>query len=99
VSLLNEKKIDFTIVEYLKTPLSKSEILSLADKLGKHPKEFVRTKEKEFIDNNFRNIVENGDVLADAIASYPKILERPIAVLGDKAVIGRPPELVLTLLS
>lgn len=98
MSLLNENNITFTTVEYLKTPLSKSEILSLSNKLGKEPKDFVRVKEKEFKGNNLQNLMHDKTALAEAMATYPKIMERPIAVYGDRAVIGRPPELVLSII-
>ena len=48
VSLLKEKKINFTIIEYLKTPLSKAEIKGLSEKLGKPLSQIVRKNEKEF---------------------------------------------------
>jgi arsenate reductase len=99
VSLLKEHNLDFSIVEYLKTPLTPSEIISLSKKLGKAPGEFVRKNETDFKNNNLGNQLDDDQKLAEAIAEFPKIMERPIAVKGDKAVIGRPPENVLSLLS
>ena len=55
--LLNEKNITFDVIEYLKNPLTKEEVLILAGKLGMHPGEFVRKKEKEFVvQNMFRTL-------------------------------------------
>jgi len=99
VSLLKEHNLDFSIVEYLKTPLTPSEIISLSKKLGKAPGEFVRKNETDFKNNNLGNQLDDDHKMAEAIAKFPKIMERPIAVKGDKAVIGRPPENVLSLLS
>ena len=99
VSLLKEHNLDFSIVEYLKTPLTPSEIISLSKKLGKAPGEFVRKNETDFKNNNLGNQLDDDQKMAEAIAEFPKIMERPIAVKGDKAVIGRPPENVLSLLS
>jgi arsenate reductase len=48
---------------------------------------------------NFAKQLDDDQKMAEAIAEFPKIMERPIAVKGDKAVIGRPPENVLSLLS
>ena len=99
MSLLKEHNLDFSIVEYLKTPLTPSEIITLSKKLGKAPGEFVRKNETDFKNNNLGNQLDDDQKMAEAIAEFPKIMERPIAVKGDKAVIGRPPENVLSLLS
>ena len=99
MSLLKEHNLDFSIVEYLKTPLTPSEIISLSKKLGKAPGEFVRKNEADFKNNNLAKRLGDDQKMAEAIAKFPKIMERPIAVKGDKAVIGRPPEKVLSLLN
>ena len=98
VKLLNEKNVDFDVVEYLKDPLTKGEILILAKKLGKRPKDFIRTSEKDFKDNNVESLINNDQALANAMEELPKIIERPIFVVGKNAVIGRPPENILMLL-
>jgi arsenate reductase len=98
VSLLKEHNLDFSIVEYIKTPLTHSEIISLSNKLGKTPGEFVRKNEADFKNNNLAKQLDDDQKMAEAIAKFPKIMERPIAVKGDRAVIGRPPENVLSLL-
>ena len=97
MKLLNEKNVDFDVVEYLKDPLTKDEILILAKKLGKRPKDFIRTSEKDFKDNNVESLVNNDQALANAMEELPKIIERPIFVVGKNAVIGRPPENILML--
>ena len=86
------------IIEYLKTPLTQKEILSLSKKLGLSPSEFVRKNESDFKENNLSQFLEDNNAMAKAIEKYPKIMERPIAVRGDKAIMGRPPENILTLL-
>ena len=98
MKLLNDNNIDFNIVEYLKDPLLEDEILVLAKKLGKRPKEFIRTSEKDFKENNIKSLINDDRALAKAIEGSPKIMERPIFVVGENAVIGRPPENILTLL-
>ena len=98
MSLLKEHNLDFSIVEYLKTPLTPSEIISLSKKLGKAPGEFVRKNEADFKNNNLAKKLNDDQKMAEAIAKFPKIMERPIAVKGDRAVIGRPLENVLSLL-
>ena len=98
MSLLEESGVEFTKVEYLKNPLNRDEILSLSNKLGIAPSEFVRKNEASYKENNFREILNDDLAMAEAMEKFPKIMERPIAVKGTKAVIGRPPENVLTLL-
>ena len=98
MSLLEENGVEFTKIEYLKTPLNKDEILSLSNKLGMAPSGFVRKNEASYKENNFGEILNDDEGMAEAIEKFPKIMERPIAVKGAKAVIGRPPENVLTLL-
>ena len=97
MSLLKESGVEFTKVEYLKNPLNRNEILSLSNKLGIAPSGFVRKNEASYKENNFREILNDDLAMAEAMEKFPKIMERPIAVKGAKAVIGRPPENVLTL--
>ena len=98
MSLLEQSGVEFTKVEYLKNPLNRNEILSLSTKLGMAPSGFVRKNETNYKENNFGEILNDDEAMAEAIEEFPKIMERPIAVKGAKAVIGRPPENVLTLL-
>ena len=98
VMLLQDKKIKYKIVEYVKTPLKKDEVLSLSIKLGKRPKKFVRLKEKDFKDNNLKIHIEDDDKMAEYIARFPKIMERPIVVRGETAIVARPPKKILELL-
>ncbi|WP_448568549.1 arsenate reductase (glutaredoxin) [Thalassotalea ganghwensis] len=97
LALLESKTNDFTIVEYLKTPLSFDEISALTKKLKVRPLEMMRTKEAEFKEQNLADASDSE--LIDAMVKTPKLIERPIVVNGDKAIIGRPPENVLSLFS
>ena len=78
--------------------MSIDEILLLSKKLGKRPKDFIRTSEKDFKDNNIKSLINNDKALAKAMEGLPKIMERPIFVVGENAIIGRPPENILMLL-
>ena len=98
MQLLKENGIEPKIVEYLKTPLGINELKDLSKMMGLRPKEFVRQNEIEFKNNDLIQFLDNDNVLFQAMANYPKIMERPIIVRGNKAVIGRPPENGLTLL-
>ena len=96
--LLKQKNIEFELVEYIKFPLSKDQVLALSKKLNKRPKEFVRTNKKIFKENNMLKYLEDDEKMAFYISRFPKIMERPIFIKTDKAVIGRPVEKVLELL-
>ena len=98
MKLLNDNNIDFDVVEYLKDPLSIDEIFLLAKKLGKRPKDFIRTSEKDFKDNNIKSLINDDKALAKAMEGLPKIMERPIFVVGENAIIGRPPKNILMLI-
>ena len=98
VQLLKQNGIKPKIIEYLKTPPDVNELNDLSIMMGLRPKEFVRRNETEFKENNLVQFLDNDNVLFRAMVKYPKIMERPIIVCGNKAVLGRPPENVLTLL-
>src|SRR3989338_7956724 len=96
LDLLRANGIDPKIVEYLQTPLKKTEIEDLLALLKIEPKELIRVKEKAFVENPID--LTNKDAVVESITQNPALLERPIIVHGNKAVIGRPPERVLELL-
>ena len=98
LALLQEKGVDVTIIEYLKTPLTVAELENVAQKLGLEPRQFMRHGESEYKNENLADENLTNQALLEAIVKYPRLLERPIAVSQTKAVIGRPPENVLTLL-
>ena len=92
LQLLREAGIEPTIVEYLKRPLRKEELKKISQLLGLRPKDFVRKIEKDFKDNHLSEFLGDDDKILEAMLLYPKIIERPIVVSGDEALIGRPPE-------
>jgi len=96
LQLIEEKNADVTVVEYLKTPLTKEQITVLQEQLGVNVIEMMRIKETEFKEQGLKGADDN--TLLDAMVNTPKLIERPIVSDGAKAIIGRPPENVLTLL-
>lgn len=98
MQLLKDRGIDPHIIEYLKNPPSVSDIRNLSKKLGLHPKEFIRTREPDFKEQNLSDNLEDSELLFEAMSRHPKIIERPIIVKENLAVLGRPPENILTLL-
>ena len=98
LQLLRDNGIEPKIIEYLKDIPSAEDFQSLAQKLRKRPLEYVRKGEADYKANDIASILDDDDALVKAMTKYPKIMERPIVVKGDKAVMGRPPENVLELL-
>ena len=95
---MRDNGVEPTIIEYLKDIPTGATLKDLAAKLGKYPNQFVRKGEADFKENNLQETLDNERALIAAMTHFPKIIERPIVVKGDKAVIGRPPENVLDLL-
>ena len=95
LALIEEANQDVTIVEYLKDPINETKIKELLSLLNVTPVEMMRTKEAEFKEQNLVNA--NDDELIQAMVNTPKLIERPIVSSGKKAIIGRPPENVLSL--
>lgn len=96
LALIEENNQDVTIIEYLKTALDEQTIRDLISYLGVTAIDMMRTKEDEFKQQNLKGADE--DTLINALVNTPKLIERPIVVKADKAIIGRPPENVLTLI-
>lgn len=80
---------DFTIVKYLDQTLNSEELLAIIQKLGIKPIELVRTKEALWIEH-YRGKQLTDDEVINALLQHPVLIERPIVVNGDKAVVARP---------
>ncbi|MTI33337.1 arsenate reductase (glutaredoxin) [Xanthovirga aplysinae] len=93
LGLLEEKNINVEVVEYLKTPPTEEELRAILDKIGIKAEKLVRKGEVIFKDN-FKGKVLSEEEWIKAMVQFPKLIERPIVINGDKAVIARPPETV-----
>ena len=89
---MNKENIDYKVIEYLKDPLNKSQLKIVFNKLGIKPSKALRSNEMEYKENNVNNYLNDDERIIELMIQFPKIIERPIIVIGDKAVIGRPPE-------
>lgn len=93
-SILDEKGIPFETVEYLKTPLNESEIKALLKKLNIKAEELVRKNEPLFKEKYAAKKLTETQWLK-ILEANPILIERPILVKGNKAIIGRPVERVI----
>lgn len=98
LEILRAKGVEPDIRLYLETPLDKPTLVALLRKLGLSAAQLIRRSEQDFKDNNLGASDVTEQQLIDAMLTYPKLIERPIVVVGDSAVLGRPPENVLELL-
>ena len=98
LALLRENAIEPVIVEYLKEPITKPQLKELLKKLGLEPRELLRRSEKEYKDLQLSNKSLSDDAVIDYMVKHPKLIERPIIVRGDDAVIGRPADNIFNLM-
>jgi arsenate reductase len=85
-------------VEYLKNPPSAGDLDAVLRMLGMEPRELMRSKEKEYREFGLKDKSLSRDQLIAAMVEHPRLIERPVAISGDRAVLGRPTERVLELL-
>jgi len=98
LALLEERGLTPEVVLYLETPPSRQVMLSLLKKLGMSARQLLRKGEDDYKDNNLGNPELSEAALIDAMLKHPKLIERPIVVKGERAIVGRPPENVLELI-
>lgn len=98
LELLEARGLTPEVVRYLETPPDAATLKALLGKLGIGARQLLRSGEDEYKTLGLADPALSDDQLIDAMARHPKLIERPILVAGDKAVIGRPPEKVLEIL-
>jgi arsenate reductase len=91
LAYLDDKKVEYEIVEYLKDVPTKQELTSIIEMLGIRPEELIRKGETEFKENFKGKELTNNEWI-DAMIRFPKLIERPIVIKNNKAVIARPAE-------
>lgn len=97
LAFLGEHGIDPVIKDYLKEELSEAELKEVVKSLGIKAEELIRKNEADYKEN-FKGIFLNDDEWIKAMVKYPKLIQRPIIIKGNKAVIGRPIENIEKLL-
>lgn len=98
LALIEDKGITPTIKLYLEDVPTKDEISALLAKLGIDARALLRKGEDAYKERGLKDTAISEDALITAMTEAPKLIERPIVVKGDKAVLGRPPENVLELI-
>ncbi|MDN3723671.1 arsenate reductase (glutaredoxin) [Aequorivita sp. SDUM287046] len=95
--LLEEKGETIEVIKYLENPPSTQELKQVISLLGITPKELVRTQEAVWKETYKDKVLTDQEIIA-AMIKHPILIERPIAINGTRAAIGRPPEKVLDIL-
>jgi arsenate reductase len=98
LSLLEENGIDAEVIKYLDTPPTEEELTAILRKLNISARALLRKGEEEYKTLDLADATKTEAELIAAMVAHPRLIERPIVIKGDQAVIGRPPESVLDIL-
>jgi arsenate reductase (glutaredoxin) len=97
LEILQERQLPLRVIEYLKTPPTRAELATIRELLGVPAAQWVRRQEAEYGAAGLSAESSDKEIL-DAMAKYPALIERPIVIVGQRAVVARPSERVLELL-
>jgi len=97
LQLLENSHQNFKIIDYLNNPPTEKELHEILKMLGFKPIQLVR-KNESIWKENYKNRELTNDEIIKAMCDHPKLIERPIVIKGNKAVLGRPPENIEELL-
>lgn len=97
LALLEESGEKFEVVKYLEEPINEKELNTIISKLGIKPIDLIRTNESIW-KSDYKDKELSDEQIIKAMVKNPKLIERPIVVNNNKAVIGRPKELILDII-
>ena len=97
LQLLRDSNIEPLIINYIKEPPSIKTLKVISDLLGLNPVKWIRKSESDYKKHNL-NDINDADTIFYYMNKYPKLIERPIVIYNNKAVVARPPENVLELI-
>ena len=96
--MLRERGVEFDVVHYLKNPLDRTALSALLAILENDPSDLVR-RDKHFNDLGLTDEdARSAEQVIDLLVAHPRLMQRPVVVRGERAVISRPPKTVLELL-
>lgn len=97
LAILNDLSENFETILYLDNPISEDELTEIIKLLGIPPIDLVRKNESIWKENYKGKDLSNNEIIK-AMVLNPKLIERPIVINNGKAIIGRPPEIIKTIL-
>lgn len=98
LEIIQNQGVEPKVVKYLENPPSETELTEILNALDMNPRQLMRRNEADYKENGFSNEDLSDTSLIQMMVQFPKVIERPIVVKGNKAKIGRPPESVLDIL-
>lgn len=98
LGLLEERNVETEVVKYLETPPTAEELDRILTLLGIEPEALMRKREEEYKTSGLNQSGLSRTAQIEKMVAFPKVIERPIVVNGDRAAVGRPPEQVLEIL-
>lgn len=99
LSLLNDAQTEYVDINYYEKPFIKEKLKSLIKKMGISARDLLRTKEKIYKELKLAEKNLSEDKLVDLMIKHPDLMQRPIVEKGNKAVLGRPPEKIISFLN
>ncbi len=100
LAVLEERGVEHTVVVYLETPPDRETLEGLASRLDGPPADLVRSDDPSFAANGFdRDSIATVDGAVSVLLDHPELMQRPVVVRSDRAVIGRPTAKVADLLA
>ena len=99
LQILEDNNLKPVVIEYLGEPPSQQELKIIIEKLGVSARDLLRTTEQVYQDAGLDNDALSEDEIISAICAHPVLLQRPIVVSGERAVICRPPAKVLNIIA
>ena len=98
LQILKDNDCNTEIILYLETAIDQSVLEGVIKKISLSPRELLRKGEQEFADNDLKNKNLSDEEIIEFMVKHPKLIERPIVIKGNKAILGRPPANVLELI-
>ena len=98
LQLLRERGHDPKVILYLENPPNAQQLKDILKALGRAPRELLRRGEPEYREQGLGDASLSDEQLVAAMVATPKLIERPIVLVGNRAAVGRPPEAVLEIL-
>ena len=98
LEIIQNHNINTKVILYLKDKLTKDMLREILDFSGLSVRDIIRSNEKEYKENNLDNLKLTKDEILELILKHPIMLQRPVFVFNNKAIIGRPPEDVLKII-
>ena len=99
LQILEDNNVEVEIIDYLEDPPSPQELKRIIAMLGVTARDIMRSTEPVYRDANLDDDSLDDDEIIDAICEYPALMQRPIVVAGERAVVGRPPSRVLEIIA